>query len=91
MRKRWKLVFWAALVLVALRVYSADVRVGDVQSIRGLAPDLRRQYAFEGDLFTCLSGGKPFAANRVNDDYCDCIDGSDEPGKNLFNCQAKDD
>ena len=81
MKKWWRTVFWAALSLIALRVYSTDVRVGKFESIRGLAPDLRRQYTFEHNLFTCLSGGKPISASRVNDDYCDCIDGSDEPGK----------
>ena len=86
MRRWWKAVFWATLVLIALNVYSVDVRVGSIESIRGLAPDLRRQYIFENDLFTCLSGGKAFSASRVNDDYCDCIDGSDEPGEEDFDC-----
>ncbi|KAM8793862.1 glucosidase 2 subunit beta [Eudromia elegans] len=30
--------------------------------------------------FTCLDGSATVAAAWVNDDYCDCADGSDEPG-----------
>ncbi|KAL7409765.1 glucosidase II beta subunit-like-domain-containing protein [Mrakia frigida] len=52
-------------------------------SIKGLHPDKYDRYVPSSkDTFTCLSGsGKktiPFSA--VNDDYCDCEDGSDEPG-----------
>ncbi|GIL45932.1 hypothetical protein Vafri_3043 [Volvox africanus] len=50
-------------------------------SLRGVNPDLASHYSGHGGTFTCISGIPktiPFA--RVNDDYCDCPDGSDEPG-----------
>jgi protein kinase C substrate 80K-H len=52
-----------------------------VEPTHGVAPALLARYAAAADgSWTCLSGAAriPFAA--VNDDYCDCPDGSDEPG-----------
>jgi hypothetical protein len=36
-----------------------------------------------GNDFTCLTSGEKISWEFVNDDYCDCKDGSDEPGKIL--------
>ncbi|KKZ57835.1 protein kinase C substrate 80K-H [[Emmonsia] crescens] len=49
-------------------------------SPRGVAPEFAKYYK-DPSTFTCISNPSiqiPFSA--VNDDYCDCPDGSDEPG-----------
>ena len=45
---------------------------------RGADPSLAARYA--GDSFACLDGSATLARALVNDDFCDCRDGSDEPG-----------
>lgn len=44
----------------------------------GIAPqDLKY---FEGSTFWCRDGSKRIPKERLNDDFCDCKDGTDEPG-----------
>ncbi len=40
-------------------------------------------YTSNTDTVKCLDGNKSLQRSRVNDDYCDCLNGSDEPGFNL--------
>eukprot|EP01103_Thecamoeba_quadrilineata_P010670 TRINITY_DN2365_c0_g1_i1.p1 TRINITY_DN2365_c0_g1~~TRINITY_DN2365_c0_g1_i1.p1 ORF type:complete len:445 (-),score=120.89 TRINITY_DN2365_c0_g1_i1:210-1544(-) len=47
-------------------------------STRGVSPQDAQHYK-EGP-FTCRDGSETIDFHRVNDDYCDCKDGSDEPG-----------
>mmetsp|Transcript_10050 Transcript_10050/g.27335 ORF Transcript_10050/g.27335 Transcript_10050/m.27335 type:complete len:241 (+) Transcript_10050:56-778(+) len=48
---------------------------------RGVAPaDAAFYVPGAGDTFTCRSGSPTLAYGKVNDNYCDCPDGSDEPG-----------
>uniref|UniRef100_A0A669F473 Glucosidase 2 subunit beta n=1 Tax=Oreochromis niloticus TaxID=8128 RepID=A0A669F473_ORENI len=63
------------LVCLLLKLFSAV----EVQRPRGV-PLSKRQFYEEGKPFTCLDGSRTIPFDRVNDDYCDCQDGSDEPG-----------
>ncbi|KAJ2614865.1 hypothetical protein H4S08_001517 [Coemansia sp. RSA 1365] len=50
-------------------------------AVRGVDPQLLSKYkANDAGNFTCLDGSKQIPIAQVNDDYCDCADGSDEPG-----------
>ncbi|XP_017310723.1 glucosidase 2 subunit beta isoform X1 [Ictalurus punctatus] len=65
------------LLVLSLAVGSA-VTV-EVQRPRGV-PLSKRHFYDENSPFTCLDGSRTIPFDRVNDDYCDCKDGSDEPG-----------
>ncbi|XP_037277854.1 uncharacterized protein LOC119170718 [Rhipicephalus microplus] len=49
------------------------------QRVRGVSPDEVKHYA-PGKTFKCLHSSGVISYDQVNDDYCDCKDGSDEPG-----------
>uniref|UniRef100_A0A673M0I4 Glucosidase 2 subunit beta n=1 Tax=Sinocyclocheilus rhinocerous TaxID=307959 RepID=A0A673M0I4_9TELE len=51
----------------------------EIQRPRGV-PLTKKQFYVENKPFTCLDGSRTISFDRVNDDYCDCKDGSDEPG-----------
>uniref|UniRef100_A0A3Q3IVA3 Glucosidase 2 subunit beta n=1 Tax=Monopterus albus TaxID=43700 RepID=A0A3Q3IVA3_MONAL len=51
----------------------------DLRKIRGISSSYKRFYK-ERKSFLCIDGSKMILFERVNDDYCDCEDGSDEPG-----------
>lgn len=61
--------------------------------VRGVHPDNSKFYKSGRD-FTCLDGSTTIPFSLVNDDYCDCRDGSDEPGTSacsngVFYCHNK--
>ncbi|XP_028330445.1 glucosidase 2 subunit beta-like isoform X2 [Gouania willdenowi] len=51
----------------------------DSRKIRGISSSYKRFYR-ERKSFLCIDGSKIIPSEQVNDDYCDCEDGSDEPG-----------
>lgn len=68
-------------------------RVNRVQdAIRGISPhDISR---YRNDVFTCDLNRKHLDSSVINDGYCDCDDGSDEPGtsacsRGVFKCLNK--
>ncbi|XP_014786940.1 glucosidase 2 subunit beta isoform X2 [Octopus bimaculoides] len=47
---------------------------------RGVSITMASFYAGQSENFSCLDNSLVVPFNYVNDDYCDCPDGSDEPG-----------
>lgn len=68
----------ARLTAVVLLLFAA----GAVQCtpIRGVDPAAASLYQPAGGMFSCIDGAKAIPFAQVNDQYCDCFDGSDEPG-----------
>ncbi|KAJ4492732.1 endoplasmic reticulum protein [Lentinula edodes] len=55
--------------------------LGVVEKTLGIAPHLVSKYVpSRSNTWTCLDGSKEIPWDYVNDDSCDCADGSDEPG-----------
>jgi protein kinase C substrate 80K-H len=48
--------------------------------ILGIDPQRAQLYVSKNDKFTCFDGKKTVKYSQLNDDFCDCADGSDEPG-----------
>ncbi|KAI0733419.1 glucosidase II beta subunit-like-domain-containing protein [Fomitopsis betulina] len=54
-----------------------------IEKTSGVPPSLLSRYRSPGSdtaSWSCLDGTKFIPWSAVNDDYCDCLDGSDEPG-----------
>ncbi|CAK5069294.1 unnamed protein product [Meloidogyne enterolobii] len=60
-------------------VFAEDASTKEDLLPRGVHPQFASFYS-SGETFTCLDGNKVTPFKQVNDDYCDCADGSDEPG-----------
>jgi protein kinase C substrate 80K-H len=69
---------FALLALVAAFSAASSAAASSSSVIRGIPRSLYA--AYEGPTFTCLDKSKTVALSAVNDDFCDCPDGSDEPG-----------
>ncbi|KAJ5449874.1 uncharacterized protein N7458_006323 [Penicillium daleae] len=69
-----------SLLLLAVAGSGARASSDKTARPRGVAPEFAKYYQ-DSNTFTCISNPSvqiPFSA--VNDDFCDCPDGSDEPG-----------
>ncbi|TPX35264.1 hypothetical protein SmJEL517_g02218 [Synchytrium microbalum] len=72
---------WVAIVVLLSLYYSeaADVKNPRLRGVPKSKRDLYRQ-AGPNNSWKCLNGIGIISYDAVNDDYCDCSDGSDEPG-----------
>jgi hypothetical protein len=58
----------------------ASSAAGASAPVAGVPASLASAYAGVSGQFSCLDGSRRVPVAAVNDDYCDCADGSDEPG-----------
>jgi protein kinase C substrate 80K-H len=69
------------LLLIQSTLASAlDAKPLDPSQIRGLTNVEYGQYSPQNGNFTCLDRSRTIPFSSINDNYCDCQDGSDEPG-----------
>ncbi|XP_031249367.1 glucosidase 2 subunit beta [Pistacia vera] len=58
----------------------------------GISPQDEKYYKTSSDTIKCKDGSNKFTKTQLNDDFCDCLDGTDEPGTSAcpngkFYCQ----
>lgn len=71
--------FQSAFIVLFVLCLRNNCASGTILRPRGVAISKASLYA-PGEHFVCLNGLKTINYLQVNDDYCDCSDGSDEPG-----------
>jgi protein kinase C substrate 80K-H len=74
--------FVVALTCAAVSLATATASVVKTpRHLLGVDPALKHLYASSSSsAFVCDGNAKTIPLSRVNDEYCDCDDGSDEPG-----------
>lgn len=83
----WVNKFNAVILIICSYIIHAQ---SDVPRPRGVSLAKASLYSPTKD-FTCFDGTATIPFSHVNDDYCDCFDGSDEPGTSaclngVFHC-----
>ncbi|RGB33082.1 glucosidase II beta subunit-like protein [Rhizophagus diaphanus] len=67
------------LILNLIVFLSALVHAGQNNIPKGVAKSDAHLYEKKGSTWKCLDGSATIEYEAINDDYCDCADGSDEP------------
>jgi protein kinase C substrate 80K-H len=72
------MIAWLLFTLLPLPIFA-------LSKTHGVDPALLSKYTpSTSGSWNCLDGTKNIPWSAVNDDYCDCPDGSDEPGLNTL-------
>ncbi|KAH9498447.1 hypothetical protein Btru_007504 [Bulinus truncatus] len=92
------LTLFVLLMPILLMNLLIGLAVGDIESVQRCKAEetgnAGASFYQGGTDFRCISTGKIIPLDHINDDYCDCEDGSDEPGTSacsngLFYCENK--
>ncbi|KAK2434372.1 glucosidase 2 subunit beta [Trifolium repens] len=70
-------IFLISLLLVLLLPFSSSSKPKD--PLLGISPQ-DEKYFKSSDVIKCKDGSANFNKDQLNDDFCDCPDGTDEPG-----------
>ncbi|KUJ20730.1 putative glucosidase 2 subunit beta [Mollisia scopiformis] len=66
--------------LVLLSTFTTGILAAESSRPRGVSPEFAKFYK-DPNVFTCISNPSiTLTPSQINDEYCDCPDGSDEPG-----------
>ncbi|KAH9329387.1 hypothetical protein KI387_001495, partial [Taxus chinensis] len=68
------------LLLLLLGLFTFSGHSFSFYEPKMLGIDPQDKEYFESKIIMCKDGSKTFSRDRLNDDFCDCADGTDEPG-----------
>lgn len=78
MRPRARFAIAIAVTLACVAPSTASEARARADVVRGAHPS--KIHLYDVDVFSCDDGRTRVPRARINDEYCDCADGSDEPG-----------
>ncbi|KAK8637704.1 hypothetical protein V6N13_136170 [Hibiscus sabdariffa] len=73
-------IFILLLFFIALFLPSSSSSSAPKDPFLGISPQDEKYYKSSSDSISCKDGSKKFSKSQLNDDFCDCPDGTDEPG-----------
>lgn len=68
------------LLRLAVILVAGAIAASHASGIKGVDPSLAHLYEAVDGKFKCIDSDTSISYAALNDDYCDCPDGSDEPG-----------
>ena len=78
MRSNARVAIAIAVTLACVAPSTASEARARADIVRGAHPS--KIHLYDVDVFSCDDGRTRVPRARINDEYCDCGDGSDEPG-----------